>query len=149
MPRGRTVDDRGTAEERFWSSVLAVENCWEWLGSRDGWGYGAFFADGRYIGAHRYAYQLRRGDIPKGLTLDHLCRNKGCVNPDHLEPVTLRENVLRSENSASVNAKKVVCIHGHSDWLPRPSPPGRVWRYCRTCGNNRQRSRYQDKRISQ
>ena len=77
--------------ERFWARVEKTSGCWNWTGPLHG-GDGTF--DG--TGAHRAAFQFVRGNIPEGLHLDHLCRNKACVNPEHLEPVTKRENTLRA-----------------------------------------------------
>lgn len=80
----------------FWSKVEKTDGCWEWRGYRSPKGYGEYRdATGKRTTAHRISWQLAGHDIPEGLTLDHLCRNRGCVNPDHLEPVTNRENVMR------------------------------------------------------
>gem|GEM_PF-2516826 len=109
------------AEELFWSHVAKSEGCWEWTAGRARGGYGSTTLRrsstrrGRTYGrmAHRVAYELLVGPIPPGLTLDHLCRNRGCVNPAHLEPVTLQENIMRSPNAvAAVNARKTHCPHG-------------------------------------
>src|SRR5690349_8419011 len=69
--------------------------CWVWSRARDHAGYGGVYCDGHIVGAHRWVYQQLVGPIPDGLHLDHLCRNPSCVNPDHLEPVTVAENVRR------------------------------------------------------
>ena len=79
---------------RFWAKVDKTETCWLWTGGQSA-GYGRFGFKGRpNLGAHRFAYELLVGPIPPGLDLDHLCRVRNCVNPDHLEPVTRRENLL-------------------------------------------------------
>jgi hypothetical protein len=86
----------GTAPERFWAKVdrRGDDECWPWLGAVNPNGYGAFQWDGGQY-AHRFAYELQIGPIPEGLTLDHLCRVRHCVNGAHLEPVTGQENTLR------------------------------------------------------
>lgn len=93
----------------FWDKVQPTGFCWEWTAYRDRKGYGRSHLDGKSMAAHRVAYTLLVGPIPAGLTLDHLCRNKGCVNPDHLEPVTVGENSIRSHELTSSE----VCRNGH------------------------------------
>lgn len=98
--------------DRFWARVDwsgGFDACWPWLGSRQRIGYGVF----RNTVAHRAAYVLSTGPIPLGLELDHLCANRGCVNPGHLEPVSRRENVMRSSSFAATNARKTHCPKGH------------------------------------
>jgi hypothetical protein len=87
---------------RFWSKVRRTKGgCWLWLASTDQGGYGKVKvgrdAEGHqiYVGAHRAAYELTLGPIPRRRVLDHLCRRRRCVNPDHLEPVTVRTNTIR------------------------------------------------------
>jgi hypothetical protein len=104
-----------TAEERFWRKVAKGERCWEWTAYRAQNGYGQF---GAVAGesprlAHRFAYELLVGPIPSGLVIDHLCQNKGCVNPAHMRVVTQRENVMRSDALTAINARKSHCIRGH------------------------------------
>jgi hypothetical protein len=124
-------------EDRFWSKVVMVENCWEWLGNYYPNGYGQISIGKRKMMAHRMAYQLRVGPIPDGLTLDHLCRNPKCVNPSHLEPVTMRENTLRGTSPSAECAKKDSCKHGHplsgDNLVVRKGRSGRPWRACRAC----------------
>lgn len=83
-------------EERFWNRVKKTEWCWLWQGGKNSRGYGSFQVTTKTPKpAHRVAYELTKGMIPEGLTIDHLCGNKGCVNPEHLEVVTMSENHLR------------------------------------------------------
>ena len=101
---------------RFWSKVARndADGCWLWSAGRDPKGYGQFQHDGRSRRAHRVAYELAVGPIPDGLVLDHLCSNPPCVNPAHLEPVTQRENLLRSSRTITgILAAKTHCKHGH------------------------------------
>ena len=84
-----------TAGERFWQKVEKTPTCWLWTGSHMRTGHGLFWFDGRMMPAYRFAYRAFVGSIPEGLDVDHLCNEPRCVRPDHLEPVTKRENGLR------------------------------------------------------
>ena len=89
--------------------------CWLWIGCRNSKGYGMISVGGTMLVAARVVYEHTRGPIPPGLELDHLCRTPPCVNPDHVEPVTHRENMLRSPTAApAVHARQTACIHGHA-----------------------------------
>lgn len=101
-------------EQRFWAKVDKTPECWLWKASVQPAGYGQFWLNGTYIGAHRYAYQLLVGPIPDGLQVDHLCRVRACVNPGHMEVVTLSENVLRGTGISAMNARKTHCLRRHS-----------------------------------
>lgn len=100
--------------ENFWAKVEKTDTCWLWKASVSVWGYGQCSFDGKTKRAHRVSYELAKGPIPKGLQIDHTCRVRNCVNPDHLEAVTARENVLRGISPAAVNATKTKCLRGHS-----------------------------------
>lgn len=103
-----------TPSERFLAKVeFQPDGCWYWTASVTNGGYGRFLAGDKTRVAHRVAYEWAKGPVPAGLQLDHLCRVRHCVNPDHLEPVTARENVLRGEGSAAFNARKTHCKRGH------------------------------------
>lgn len=98
---------------RLLSKFTVGEDCWEWQAPLGSGGYGQFWNGQRRPMAHRVVYELLVGPIPPGLDLDHLCRNRRCVRPDHLEPVTRRENLIRGEGFIGINARKTHCIHGH------------------------------------
>lgn len=134
---------RKPAIERFNAKIAPGPNgCIEWTGGLNGSGYGQFYRGGRTsleqtgkTYAHRWSYEHHVGPIPKGMELDHLCRNPKCVNPAHLEPVTRRENNLRGTSPAAVHARKTHCPAGHpyaGDNLY--IHPTKRMRYCRTCG---------------
>ena len=108
--------DLSTAEGRalFASRINKTETCWIWIGSKfTHSGYGRFKAQGRDTAAHIFSWEIAHGPVPVGLELDHLCRNRICVNPGHLEPVTHRENELRGETIMARNFNKTHCDHGH------------------------------------
>ena len=113
---GSRVGFKGSEWARFWSKVRVVESgCWEWQHSSVS-GYGQFrpAGNGKLVLAHRWAYEKCIGPIPAGLELDHLCRNRSCVNPLHLEAVTRRTNLMRSPFTwPRIHADKAVCKRGH------------------------------------
>ena len=129
-----------TVGERFWQKVDrsgGPDACWPWLGGKCSDGYGTFWVGGKTVGAHRVAYTLLVGPVPDGLTLDHLCRARGCVNPAHLEPVVHRINVLRGASFSATNAQATHCPNGHpyDEKNTRFRPRG--GRECRACHNRR------------
>lgn len=130
-----------TVEGRFWSKVNkdGPNGCWEWTAALDGGGYGKLYVQGKYLVAHRLSYEWLVGPIPQGFTIDHLCRNERCVNPEHLEPVTHRENLRRGSGYAGLNARKTHCPQGHpyaGDNLVRDAQGRR----CRVCTNAKNRA---------
>lgn len=130
-----------SVEERFWSKVdrSAAGGCWVWTAAT-ACGYGRFaVSHGQLVQAHRFAYELLVGPIPEGLELDHLCRNRACVNPAHLEPVTTRVNLLRGVGASAQNVLKDRCPNGHSYSSIRKD---RGDRECVECRREKQRARY-------
>ena len=132
--------------DRFWVKVdkngpvparrPELGPCWIWTAAK-AQGYGRFALDGKVWVAPRLAYELLVGPIPPELTLDHLCRNPPCVNPSHLEPVTLWENTLRGESPFAQAANRTHCPSGHpydeANTVYRTKRNGRQMRRCRTC----------------
>ena len=108
------------------------DGCWIWTGALTRGGYGKTKVLGRTTVAHRYCYEQLVGPIPEGLQLDHLCRVRACVNPDHLEPVTCQENLLRGETFQAANAAKTHCPSGH-EYTPANTLSDSGGRGCRTC----------------
>jgi hypothetical protein len=112
MTVSRRKGDAGKADMRWLARVnLSLHGCWEWNGGHDHNGYAVFYADGRQYKAHRWGYEHFVQPVPKGLDLDHLCRNRGCVNPDHLEPVTRRENLRRGVGTHLRKAQAAARTH--------------------------------------
>jgi hypothetical protein len=130
------TDDRGTPLKRFTSKYKIQGDCWIWTASTSGKGYGYFYSGpGRSSRAHRFAYEELVGEIPEGMQIDHLCRQRLCVNPGHLEVVTNSENQRRGENGIL----KTACANGHP-WTAvnvyhRPSGAA----YCAICHRERAR----------
>lgn len=130
--------------QRFWSKAEVGDphECWPWVRAMNRYGYGKFGmppveSGGKWttVGAHRIAYELTRGEIPDGLQIDHLCRVRHCVNPFHMEPVTLVENVRRGMAGHACGPQKTHCLRGHErtpDNLDKK-------RSCRTCQKLRKR----------
>lgn len=101
-------------EERFWSKVEFTDTCWLWTANINQNGYGMFQYRTRCaMSVHRLAYRMLVGEIPVGLVIDHLCRVRNCVNPAHMETVTMRENTLRGETLPALNIRKTHCPQGH------------------------------------
>lgn len=130
---------------RFWSKVKKGKDteCWIWTAGSRGKGYGNFWIEGATENAHRLSYYMAHGPVPEGLELDHICRNRSCVNPAHLQPVTKSENNLRgdnprlsSERAKARHAARTHCKHGHEFTEENTAinyRNGFKIRSCRTC----------------
>jgi hypothetical protein len=105
--------------------------CWLWTGAISQHGYGRFYFRGKAEAAHRASYILYRSEIPEGLEIDHLCRTRNCVNPDHLEPVTPKVNRLRGYGWAGIHSRRTHCPKGHQ--LVSDRYHGHKRRWCETC----------------
>lgn len=128
--------DTSKLDPWFWKRVVVCEEtgCWNWSGSKYRGGYARVCRRNvPFVSVHRYAYATAIAPIPAGLVLDHLCRNTGCVNPEHLEPVTDRTNILRGVGGPAVNAAKTHCKHGHEFTPENTGYHKRGWRFCRAC----------------
>lgn len=123
--------------DRFWSKVDQSGSCWEWKSYRH-LGYGRFYIRGKSEAAHRIAYELSSG-LPMtkwaNLTVDHICRNRGCVNPKHLRLVTRGENVLAGIGASATNQRKTRCPQNH----PYDGKKKNGNRFCRSCRSEKQR----------
>ena len=111
----------------------ANTGCWNWTRFLDDEGYGFTAFRGGYTKAHRAMYRELVGPIPDGLTLDHLCRNRACVNPEHMEPVTIRVNALRGDTAAARNAARTHCPQDHEYTVDNTYITPEGSRRCRTC----------------
>jgi HNH endonuclease len=124
---------------RIMERIIEQENgCWIWTGAKfvNGYGYISIKRKNRLL--HRVIYEHYRNEIPHGKVIDHLCRNKLCINPDHLEVVTQRDNVMRGEGIAAKNALKLTCPKGHQ--YSGISSTGQ--RICSTCDSKRLKEHY-------
>ncbi|MFJ2000282.1 HNH endonuclease signature motif containing protein [Streptomyces chartreusis] len=130
------VFSREQISRLFWRKIQkAAGGCWEWQAAKSRNGYGVLVLSRRSLYSHRVSYEIHKGQIPAGLHIDHLCQNKSCCNPDHLEAVTSRENTMRSPIApAALNAVKTHCPHGH-EYTPENTVviKGGRGRSCRTC----------------
>lgn len=129
-----------TAEEqaRFWAKVAKGRpGCWNWTASTGSHGYGQMGAGGTVKLAHRIAWELTNGPIPAGLTVDHLCLNRLCQRPDHLQLVTRAENVRRAWRAGIYDGRRATqkscCLRGHAFTAANTYHHPRGYRVCKTC----------------
>ena len=113
--------------QRIHEKIAVVGDCWIWRGCNSGNGYGKISVQGRMKMAHRHVYEVLVGPVPEGMVLDHLCRNRACVNPNHMEPVTIQVNTHRGEaklfakrrfasDDYDEHAKRIQGMPGHLAW---------------------------------
>lgn len=131
------------SRERFAAKVNFTAGCWRWTAAKSWNGYGQFgIVTRKIVYAHRLSYEWVHGPIPEGLTLDHLCRVRECIRPDHLEAVTLKVNLHRGNTITARNAAKTHCAKGHpyseENTIRQPAHP--THRRCRTCTKEHKRN---------
>lgn len=154
MRKWPTAADAKPVADRLWEGVT-IDGAGCWVFARlDDRGYGRMWIGSRTDGSrhyalvHRLCYELHEGPIPHGLHLDHLCRNRACCNPAHLEPVTAAENLRRAPSQPStVNAAKTHCLRGHT-FDESNIYMHRGKRYCRECLRIRGRAAYARKKAN-
>lgn len=130
-----------TPVERFTSKIEVEGDCWQWRGTLLPSGYGKFSVGQKQCIAHRFSYETFVGPIPDGLQIDHLCRNRGCVRPTHLEAVTGRVNLLRGETITARNASRTHCPQDHPYDEANTYVSKQGSRLCRACDRDRKAAR--------
>jgi HNH endonuclease len=138
------------SKERLMKNVSVSSDCWVWMGATSSSGYGTMEVSGKTASVHRVSYELFKGEIPAGMVIDHICKNRICVNPDHLRVVTHKQNTLENSNaSAAINAKKTHCVNGHplegDNLIVKKGKNGNETRACRTCARHWWRENWRKK----
>jgi len=128
-------------DEMFWARVDKTGECWIWTGARNPNGYGVVRRRPKRWLVHAYAWTEEHGPVPEGLELDHLCRNRICVRPSHLEPVTHAENMRRAHEANGTGKYALSCPHGHPYSGDNVRVEKRGYRFCVTC-RREQRAAY-------
>lgn len=137
--------------DRFRSRLRVVDGCWLYTRGQNGHGYGFFHAAGHRHLAHRWAYEQLVGPVPSEMVLDHLCRNRACCNPDHLDVVTVGTNTARGTSPGATAVRTDRCKRGHEltedNVYRQPGKP--TERYCRACARIRRQARTErDRRVA-
>lgn len=130
-----TIEEIEFITKRF---KISENGCWDWTGNKNRQGYGRVPFRGRVVVPHRLLHQTIFGEITPGLVSDHICENKSCVNPKHIEPVTSKENIYRGCAPPSINIRKTHCASGHK-FTTENTYISRGMRACRTCNMLKER----------
>ena len=146
--------NKTSIKDRFDEKWMPEPNtgCWLWVASIGSHGYGQIHANGYPVLAHRLSYEMHRETIPEGMTIDHLCRQKVCVNPDHMETVTLAENLRRADHKAGIpkgRYKATHCAKGHSYLITAKFNRSERRRYCSVCYRDNQDRKRLEKKLKQ
>jgi len=148
----KNAPHRFSTLQKFWFYLgkQPVDGCWLWPKGKHSGGYGLLYrsvkkgdkytASTTYV--HRFAYENLVGPIPEGMTIDHLCRNRACCNPKHLEVVTNKENILRGLGAAAVHARQTHCVWGHEFTQDNTYVRANGGRQCNICRLQKSRARY-------
>jgi hypothetical protein len=133
-----------TLQDRLLTKIDRSGACWTWTGRKSTSGYGQIRIAGKTCYAHRVSYELFVGPIPEGLVIDHLCRNRACINPDHLEVVTAAVNTLRGHSPSQMTRRTGICQRGHVlavDGVIVQRSRGTEYHLCRKCVRLSERGR--------